>query len=400
MDTVAVDVGTATVNLIKWDGRTLQVEKLPTGDPVVGLPLWLDLLSPRPGFEFRYSSTRHDASQPDIRNQVIAIAVNHGASSPSDSNTEDTFGPGHYALSWLAARHRLSDYIGLDIGATAHRARWLQPRKTGFRFGVGRRVKNKPGHATRGVDVASIMEGMQRLSPDVSAPPLICSGGDGPLVAAELAMQFGLRQVIVPDYAGCFEALGLFCMPKVFHVEQPMHDQSFSIGPLRDAFLKLMEEVSRRISMVGLDFDDVTCSQGVTLSRLDELAVQLDIGVRALNEQEIIHSFAQYSQSDEVAPRDIIMRRAYASAQTDTSALELLPPPLATARHTAALSDAEVRTRFSCGAIVERHTLGHGETINGPVAIREPWHMTIVPDGWVAEIALAGGIVLTNRDGY
>lgn len=398
MDTVAVDVGSATANLVKWDGRTLQVEKLPTGDPITELPRWLDLLSPRRGFDFRYSSARDDESQPEIRNRVVDIAVKHGASSPPHSSTEGAFGPGHYSLSWLAARHRLSDYVGLDIGASSHRARWCQPRRTGFRFGVSQRTKNEPGHVTRGVDVASIMDGLRHLSPDVSTPPLICSGGDGPLVAADLASQFKLRRVIVPDYAGCFEALGLVCMPNVFHVEQSLHDQILSMGPLRDAFSKLMEEVSRRISMVGLDFDDVTCTWGVTLSRRGEHTEKFDIGVRAMDEREIIRSFAQHSQSDGVAPNDIIMRRAFASAQTDTSAVELPPPPLATARHTAALSDAEVRSLFSRGAIIERHALVPGATIDGPVAIREPWHVTIVPDGWTAEVALAGGIVLTLQD--
>lgn len=398
MDTVAADVGTATVNLVKWDGRALQVEKLPTGAPITELPRWLDLLSPRPGFEFRYSSTCVGYSKPPHVEKVLDIASQHGASHQSYSNAEDTFGPGHHALSWLAARHRMIDYLGLDIGATAHRARWCQPRRTGFRFGAGKRVENKPGHATRGVDVVSIMEGLRHLSPDVSTPPLICSGGDGPLMAAELATQFGLRQVIVPDYAGSFEALGLVCMPKVFHVEQSMNGQSLSMRPLRDAFLKLLEEISRRISMVGLDFDDVTCSQGVTLSMPGEHAKQIDIGVRALDEREIIRSFAQYSQSNEVAANDLIMRRAFASATVDTSAIQFPPPPLSTVRNTAALSDADVHTRNWNGAMVERHILRPGETINGPVAIREPWHVTIVPKGWVAEIAMAGGIVLTNRD--
>ncbi|MBI5765423.1 MAG: hypothetical protein HZA51_18090 [Planctomycetes bacterium] len=399
MDTVVVDVGTATVNLAKWDGRALQVEKLPTGDPITELPQWLDLLSPRRGFEFRYSSTRVSYTKPEFQRRVFDNAVHYGASQASAAMTNGGHGPGLHALRWLAGRHRLEEALGVDVGASSYRSRQLHLRGTEPECLVWPRTANRVDASRLNDAATSFAKSMRHDLAIVDSSPLVCSGGDGPFHAAEFAAQLGRRRVIVPDYAGCFEAIGLVCMPKVFQVEQPMHDHPLSMGPLRDAFCRLMEEISGRISMDGLDFDDVTCAQWIAVRRVGETAERCVPCESSTNERDVAQSFARRIESGNFDPQDLLMCRAIASAHQDQLSLDLPPPPLATVRRTTARSGADIQSQFMHRRMVERSDLAPGATLHGPAAIREPWHVTIVPDGWIAEVAMAGGMVLTMPEG-
>src|SRR5262245_31939122 len=109
VDTVAIDVGTAFVDLAKWDGLELQIEKLPTADPVVELAGWLELLAPRKGFALSIHQINTGCGFANSRVKNGEEAIEHVAWQRGASRIWHVpVIPAHSRARWSMERHRLS----------------------------------------------------------------------------------------------------------------------------------------------------------------------------------------------------------------------------------------------------------------------------------------------------
>ena len=123
-DVVNVDIGHGFVDLCKWDGRSIEVEKaaVPAGlEPAA----WIDRMSPRAGFDLVVRSTRFpSAAQAD----VASVSGVRGAGScrivPSDCAAD----PGEAAARQAANRNRLGKICSVEIGAAEVRVGLIDRR--------------------------------------------------------------------------------------------------------------------------------------------------------------------------------------------------------------------------------------------------------------------------------
>ncbi|MEK6642600.1 MAG: hydantoinase/oxoprolinase family protein [Planctomycetota bacterium] len=283
--------------------------------------------------------------------------------------------------------------LGIDGGASIVKGQWSPIGNCRISLlSLPRPATDKPATTIRALSDA-IRKQNSRFQ-EGSQHSLICFGGWGPLVAAALAEELETRELLIPDYAGCFDVLGSILQGNNYQAMKALDDQPLSMEVLHGVCRELMEEIAKQISLDGLDFDDVTCRQWVKVGRRGWNDNQFLLCNSRMSEHDITLANKGPGDSGQDRVDDLVMRQAVASARFDVTAVELPSPPSVTTRRTTVMPDDEIRRYLISGKVIERCELAQGARVDGPAAIREPWHLTVVPAGWRAEVAIAGGILL------
>jgi len=299
----------------------------------------------------------------------------------------DTFAGGRMTLDPAAAREavaRLGEELGLGVTTLAE--------------GIVSVINAKMAQAIRTLTVE------QGIEPRDFA--LVAFGGAGPMHAAFLAEELGIREVIVPRLAGAFSAWGMLETELRRDFTQPFFRRA------GDADL---EELARLCAATAAEGREALEAEGVPAgaTRVEHsldlryeaqeytLAIPVDSPgaprepgfleemIRRFNEA---HEF-RYGHSNPGAPVEIVALRA--AALGDLGHAE--PEELSTNGATPAGRTRDVLFEGAehPATVVARDDLGVGTKLDGPAIVEEATATTVVPPGCTLAVDRYGSLVIT-----
>ena len=236
---------------------------------------------------------------------------------------------------------------------------------------------------------------------------LLSYGGAGPLQAAAIADELGMRTVVVPPMPGNFSAFGLLVADvrrDLVRTKVATADM-LSAADVRAMFSTLLEDGERELEAAG--FAPLRRRFAATLDmryagQSFELSVPVDMDVPDM--AEIVRAFERIYEirygGTTTAPVEIVSYRVAAWGLSDKPVL----PPVETAERTMAAAVVRTRTTMFDGAthtvpVVDRERMPPGEPVKGPAIIEEAGSSTVVPPGWSVELDRIGCLVLRRHDG-
>ena len=234
---------------------------------------------------------------------------------------------------------------------------------------------------------------------------LLSYGGAGPLQAAAIADELGMRTVVIPPMPGNFSAFGLLVADvrrdlvrtKVAVVE------SLSPADVRALFAELLEEGERELEAAG--FPPARRRYAATLDmrysgQSFELSVPAETDLADMD--KVVKAFeAVYEQrygGTTTAPVEIVSYRIAAWGLCDKPVL----PPVEGAGRTMAAALVTTRAVVFGGAgqvvpVFDRERMPTDEGVAGPAIIEEAGSSTVVPPGWSVALDRIGCLVLHPR---
>ncbi|MFC2105327.1 hydantoinase/oxoprolinase family protein [Candidatus Bipolaricaulota bacterium] len=242
---------------------------------------------------------------------------------------------------------------------------------------------------------------------------LVAYGGAGPLHAAALAEELGIRRVIVPDASGVFSARGML-------QADVRHEQAQTIlAPLNEQNLALLGPQFERLEA---DLARLLLSEGIESSRmafcrsLDMRYVGQEYFINViLPEQKATYSPVelkdrfddtydrQYGHKNLAEDIEIVNARVEGIGRFDEASSSRfaghLSPELEHDRTTRAQTRSVIFKGVGCPTrVLERSVIVSGETVEGPAILEEHTCTTLVPPGWVAGIDELGNLILRHHD--
>lgn len=236
---------------------------------------------------------------------------------------------------------------------------------------------------------------------------LLSYGGAGPLQAAAIADELGMRTVVVPPMPGNFSAFGLlvadvrrdFVRTKVATVDL------LSPAGVRALLSGLLEDGERELEAAGFPPNRRRFAATLDMrysGQSFELSVPVDTELDDL--AIVVKAFeAVYERrygGTTTAPVEIVSYRIAAWGLCDKPAL---PPVDPTVRAMAAAILGKRPIVFDgtthSAPIIDRERMPPGESVAGPAIIEETGSSTVVPPGWSIELDWIGCLVLRRDEG-
>jgi N-methylhydantoinase A len=242
---------------------------------------------------------------------------------------------------------------------------------------------------------------------------LIAFGGAGPLHAAELAAELGMRGALVPNYPGLLSAYGLvvadFQRDYVYSRVSSLSDTA--IGDMRAVFEQLKAQAREEFTThIHSDADRLVIRPSLDMryrGQAFELTVSLDETLWNQDGREYLEEvFTQahrqrYGYAMVGRPIDIVSYRLSAVAPEGTHVPGKLPgadgevlPEMVSVDHEEIFFGGQ---RQKC-AFVKRENLPARHELDGPAVIEELSSTTFVPTGWRARVDDLGNIWLEIRE--
>ena len=309
--------------------------------------------------------------------------------------TEPTVTDANLALGRLAADEVFGGEIRLDAAAAKAAISDLAAK-----LGVGLErmadgiVKLAVARMTSAIKEISIMRGH-----DPRNFALLPFGGAGPLHAALIADELGMRRVIVPPLPGEFSAFGLLLADerRDFVRARILRTAELSIDGLEAILAELREEGRAKLAESGFaeaemrfeaSLDMRYVGQAFELSTpLPEAPgsmAEIEAAFRGVYERRYAHA------ADE--PTEIVAVRLSAYGRVPKPALRDAPeagPPSTVGKRPVWFDDGFVAT-----PVLDRGALGRGPVVEGPALVQEAGATTLVPPGYRAHVGRVGELVL------
>jgi len=257
--------------------------------------------------------------------------------------------------------------------------------------------------------VANIVRAIQLVSTERGRDPrdygLVPFGGAGPLLAAEIAAELGVREILVPPNPGVISALGLIAADyvKIAGITRRTALDDTAPDVLRDCFARFRDDAAAEFHTLGLHgaLAHTATADMRFLGQAFEVPVELDAAtLPGLTVGELAARFTEahrrlYGHGGEPGRRVEIVGLRFGVRRP----LEAMPAfrerPIA-ARHP---DRAPVRT--AAGSIMARLVdaagLSPGEAIAGPALIEGYSSTTWVPPEWRAVPDPHGNILLHRQ---
>jgi N-methylhydantoinase A len=313
--------------------------------------------------------------------------------------TEPTVTDAHVVRGTIRPESFLGGAMRLDPEA-AHRA------FEGVAAKLGTDVRGAAAAAIR-LAVANIVRAIQLVSTERGRDPrdyaLLPFGGAGPLLAAEIAEELGIAEILVPPNPGVISALGLLSADwvKVYGATRRMPLDAAAPGALREAHAGFRAQAERDFAELGLDgalafslevdmrflgqaFEIPVPIEEEAMARLD--AADLAERFTAAHRRVYLHGGEPGRRAEIVSLRFAVRRR-----------LEALPEVRERAADIARPAETPIRTadgRTLAAKLTDAAHLTPGQTVPGP-ALVEGYSSTIwVPEGWAARRDEAGNILM------
>jgi N-methylhydantoinase A len=236
---------------------------------------------------------------------------------------------------------------------------------------------------------------------------LLSYGGAGPLQAAAIADELGMRTVVVPPMPGNFSAFGLLVadVRRDFVRTRVSTVDLLSPADIRAMLAGLLEDGERELATAG--FPPARRRFAATLDmrysgQSFELSVPVDLDLDDL--AKIVKAFETVYEirygGTTTAPVEIVSYRVAAWGLSDKPVL----PPVDAEGRTIATATVGTRPVIFDGTthsvpLIDRERMPPGVAVAGPAVIEEAGSSTIVPPGWSIELDRIGCLVLRRREG-
>ncbi|MHB8694103.1 MAG: hydantoinase/oxoprolinase family protein [Solirubrobacteraceae bacterium] len=299
-------------------------------------------------------------------------------------------------LGRLGPSSRLAGRLWLDPEAAAR----VVGEVIGEPLGISAR---EAGAAIVTVATAQIAEALRLVSIGRGLDPrgysLVAFGGAGPLLGAEVALDLGLREVIVPARPGLTSAIGGLLLDL-------RHDLSRSwigevdasdeqVRELADAFASLESEALERLAGEGFERDQVALERALDLryrGQWRSLSVPVDLPIAAGLSATLARFHAEharrYGYARPGAPVEIHALRLAATGPVPRPSVATLSAGggggagrSEQRRAEVWFADGELET-----AVIDRRALQPGDVIEGPALIEQMDTTSVVPPGTQARV--------------
>ncbi len=239
---------------------------------------------------------------------------------------------------------------------------------------------------------------------------LIAFGGAGPIHAADLAADLGMKQVCVPLYPGLFSALGLMMADLRYDYVQsiPGRLDSISVSELLQRYDLLEKRVRQEVSKENIDWQFVKLERFLDLRyqrQMSEITIRVPDQLQAstfvptlaaLFHDEHERSYGYRRQGEPIA---VVNLRLKALAPASNMSFAELAQGVTESERIAETPEVTRRVYFG-PEVGERETriltrpslLGGG--LEGPLVLEEFDTTVVVPRGWSASLDKFGNIML------
>ena len=236
---------------------------------------------------------------------------------------------------------------------------------------------------------------------------LLSYGGAGPLQAAAIADELGMRTVVVPPMPGNFSAFGLLVadVRRDFVRTRVATVDLLSPAEVRAMLAGLLADGERELEAAGFPLERRRFAATLDMrysGQSFELSVPVDIDFDDM--AKIVKAFEAVYElrygGTTTAPVEVVSYRVAAWGLSDKPAL----PPVAVEGRTIAAATFGARPAIFDGAthsvpIIDRERMPPGVAVAGPAVIEEAGSSTVVPPGWSIELDRIGCLVLRRREG-
>ncbi len=314
---------------------------------------------------------------------------------------EPTITDADLVLGVLDPEYYLGGRMRIDVEAAraAIEQRVAQPLGLSVPEAAAAMVRINDVHMADAMRVFAAQKGV-----DIGTATLVPCGGAGPLHAAGVAEEIGIRRVLVPVHPGAFSAVGLLCTDVVQDFVQSeitvLRDGSAPI--IAKSFADLEAKAIDDLTSQGFEPSDIHCEREVD-ARYSGQGFELRLAVDSNADDEIHLSLTQLFHDEH--------KRTYGHIAVDelvevvsfrVRAIVKLPKYSPTPTSSAATTPANTTRSAYVGGqwleavVVTRDALSRGIHLVGPVIVEQPDTTTFVPPGWSLECDVTGNLVLTK----
>lgn len=333
-----------------------------------------------------------------LRCGPLSAGADPGPACYGRGGAQPTVTDAHLLLGWLSPAGLLGGRMPLSAAAASEAmdsvARPLGLDRTATAAGIVRVVNAQMVRALR---IVSLERGY-----DPREMAMIAFGGAGPMHAAALADELGIREVVIPPNPGVFSAVGLLAADlrsdRVESVMRPV--ERVDAQWLETRFRRLEAEAQkdvregdgRRTVVVRRALDCRYVGQSYELTVPGEVPLPNAAEAFRARHAEI------YGYAPPREPVEIVNTRVTALGVMPPLALWDAPPgpPQAGQQRTR-------RAHFDEGwvevPVLARAALEAGRVAAGPAIVEEGEATTVVPPGWSVRRGEAGTLVLRRSDG-
>lgn len=253
--------------------------------------------------------------------------------------------------------------------------------------------------------VANIVRAMQLVSTERGRDPrdyvLLPFGGAGPLLAAEIADELGVREILVPPNPGVVSALGLISADYVKYASITQRATlEDAPGVLRGAFDEFRAGAPAEFAALGLhgEYDFTMSADMRFVGQAFEVPVELDaMRLESLSAGELAERFGAahfrlYRHGGDPGRRVEIVGLRFGIRHRLDALPEFVERP--TELRGAGVAPVRVGAETVNARLVAASSLGVDEMIAGPTLIEGYSSTTWVPPGWEARRDGAGNVLM------
>ena len=230
---------------------------------------------------------------------------------------------------------------------------------------------------------------------------MVVSGGGGPMHAATLGRELGVRRTVIPRHVGLFSAWGMLTARPRVDLRQTSFSTLTAETPAmaRALFRRLEEEAEAYFgtgSSTPLVFDRQIEMRYVGQEHTVATPFDPDGGVEAL--REAFHAKHEQTYTFRLPDTDVELVTYHLGAELDTPRVDLPEIDAAGTVESALIGDLEVHLGGNGGGrranVYDRDRLPSGTVLDGPVLIEEPTATTLVLAGQRATVDRFGLVVI------
>ncbi len=233
---------------------------------------------------------------------------------------------------------------------------------------------------------------------DVTKYTMNCFGGAGGQHACLVADALGMESIFIHPFAGVLSAFGMGLADVRAIQEYQFAKPIDQVNDAKIALNALVEQVETEVRQQGINAQDI---RTVTMAHIRTDGAHQTLEVPFGTPSEMTLNF------DEAHRQRFGFVPTYASLIIDLLTAEAIGstgeavtiPPVMPNKNAPKNIGTQTAKMFSMGAwhdapLVDRATLIHGQTVDGPAILTEPTGTNILEHGWQAEATTGGNLIL------
>jgi N-methylhydantoinase A len=304
----------------------------------------------------------------------------------------------HLLLGWLSPAGLLGGRMPLSAEAAARAmdtvAGPLGLDRTATAAGIVRVVN---GQMVRALRIVSLERGY-----DPREMAMIAFGGAGPMHAAALADELGIREVVIPPNPGVFSAVGLLAADlRCDRVESVMRPVERVDAQWLETRFRRLEAEAQKDVREGDGRRTVVVRRALDLRYVGqsyELTVPGEVPLANAAEAFRARHAEIYGYAPPREPVEVVNTRVTALGIMPPLALWDAPPGLSHPSARPALRRAYFEGQWVDVPVLARPALDAARVVEGPAIVEEDEATTVVPAGWAVRRGDAGTLLLRRGD--